>query len=104
MIKIKIDNKCDHEAVDEIIAIGYPKNIDYMNELLDWTSDSNWPIAPVIYEYYIELGKREDLKYWAKQPGHEECDFESLRILSERELIPTAEVSKITQKNIATYN
>ncbi len=56
---IIIQDKADFEAIDEIIALGYPNNIDYMEELLSWTCDPNWPIADVIYQYFNELGKRE---------------------------------------------
>lgn len=56
---IKISGKSDQEAVDKIIAIGYPKNIKYIGKLLSWTADPNWPIACSIYQYFITLGKQE---------------------------------------------
>ena len=138
---IEISNKSDQNAVNEIIAIGYPENIEYMGDLLSWTCDPNWPIAGSIYEYFRELGKLEafrvlqvaetvdydwryslitqiislyneealcecveSLKKWASQTGSEECDFESLRILTDRELIPASEISKIAKRNLFVYN
>ena len=138
---IKIQDKSDYKAVDAIIALGYPNNIDYMEELLSWTCDPNWPIAGAIYQYFNELGKREaarvikvaqkadydwrhsiitqilagyddetlrgcvdSLKLWATQTGSEECDIESIRILTERELIPAAEISEIVKRNLFVYN
>ena len=56
---IKISDKGDQEAVNKIIAIGYPENVQYMLELLSWTADPNWPIASSIYDYFIKLGKLE---------------------------------------------
>lgn len=47
----KILDKGDQAAVDEIIAIGYPQNTEYLDELLSWTCDPNWPIAGPIYQY-----------------------------------------------------
>ncbi|PKM44006.1 MAG: hypothetical protein CVV05_14305 [Gammaproteobacteria bacterium HGW-Gammaproteobacteria-1] len=138
---IKISDKGDQKAVDEIIAIGYPENMEYMGELLSWTCDPNWPIAGSIYEYFIMLGKLEvssvlqvaekadldwryslitqvissyddealvecvgSLKKWASQTGAEECDFESIRILTDRELIEASEISKIAKRNLFVYN
>ena len=138
---IKILDKGDQQAVNEIIAIGYPGNVEYLDELLSWTCDPNWPIAGSIYEYFRKLGKlavssvlqvaekadydwryslitqvissyddealREcvgSLKKWASQTGAAECDFESLRILTDRELIEAAEISKIAKRNLFVYN
>ncbi|MEN7547007.1 DUF5071 domain-containing protein [Rapidithrix thailandica] len=53
---MKIVDKHDTETVEKIIAIGYPENKEYLEELLSWTADPNWPVAMVIYEYLIELG------------------------------------------------
>jgi lipopolysaccharide assembly outer membrane protein LptD (OstA) len=140
-MNIKISDKCDQKAVNEIIAIGYPNNIQYMNELLSWTCDPNWPIAGSIYKYFIKLGKNEvhnvlkmaenddfdwryslitqiissydedainecieHLKKWASQTGSEECDFESIRVLTDRELIPASEIAKIAKRNLFVYN
>lgn len=138
---IKITNKGDQKAVDEIIAMGYPQNIEYMSELLCWTCDPNWPVAGSIYEYFRKLGKLEvrrvlqvaeendvdwrytlitqiiasydkqtlaecvdSLKKWAFQTGSGECDFESIHILTDRELIPACEISKIAKRNLFVYN
>lgn len=138
---VKISDKCDQDAVDKIIAMGYPENSQYINELLSWTCDPNWPVAASIYRYFRELGKLEvhnvlktaeqadyDWRYtliiqiissyddealsecvdhlvkWSSQTGSEECDFESIRILSDRELISASEISKIAKRNLFVYN
>jgi hypothetical protein len=53
-----INNKSDDESVDKINSMGYPDNEEYLNELLIWTADPNWPNAGTIYIYFISLGKR----------------------------------------------
>lgn len=140
-MNIKILDKSDQKSVHEIIEIGYPKNIEYIDELLSWTCDPNWPIAGSIYRYFRKLGKREvhsvlkvaeaadfdwryslitqvissydnetlnecvsSLKKWATQTGSEECDFESIRILTDNELIPASEISTIAKRNLFIYN
>lgn len=136
-----IKDKSDCENVNKIIAMGYPENEQYLDELLSWTCDPNWPVAGSIYEYFRELGKKEvirvmntagqadqDWRYsllmniishyddetlrecvdwlrsWAKQPGSDECDFESLRILAERKLVEPEEISHIARRNLFVYN
>ncbi|WP_444931962.1 DUF5071 domain-containing protein [Microbulbifer sp. SSSA002] len=138
---LRISDKCDQQSVDDIIAIGYPENSEYIHELLSWTCDPNWPIAGSIYEYFRELGKLElrsvlqtaetadldwrhtlitqiisgydqetlhecveYLKKWAAQTGSEECDIESIRILTERELISTPEIAQLAKRNLFVYN
>jgi len=54
-----IEGKSDYKAVEKIIAIGYPKNKPYLDELLEWTCDPNWPIAGRIYQYFVTLGINE---------------------------------------------
>lgn len=140
-MSIIISDKSDQKSVNEIIEIGYPKNNVYMDELLSWTCDPNWPIAGSIYDYFIKLGKREvhrvlklaekadvdwryflitqlissydnealiecvdSLKKWASQTGSEECDFECIRVLTDNELIPESEISKIAKRNLFVYN
>ncbi len=138
---IKISDKTDQDAVNEIIAIGYPDNAEYITDLLSWTCDPNWPISGSICECIIMLGKHEvhsvlnlaekadfdwryciikqiisyydkdvlnecvdSLKKWASQTGSEECDFESIRILTDHELISELEISKIAKRNLFVYN
>jgi len=138
---IKILDKSDQDAVNQIIALGYPDNIEYMDEFLSWTCDPNWPIAGSIYQYFVTLGKCEvprvlqtaqkadhdwrysliiqiiasyndealhectsHLKIWASQAGSEECDFEAIRILTNRELIPESEIASIAKRNLFVYN
>lgn len=140
-LTIKISDKCDQKSVNEIISIGYPKNIEYLDDLLSWTCDPNWPIARSIYDYFRRLGKVgvhhvlqvaekadfdwryslitqlislydkevlsecvESLKIWASQTGSNECDFESIRVLTDNELIPASEISKIAKRNLFVYN
>lgn len=140
-LPIEISNKSDLEAVNEIIAIGYPENEKYMIDMLSWTCDPNWPIAGPIYEYFRKLGKLavhnvlqvaenadydwrytlitqvissyddealgecvESLKEWASQTGSNECEVESIRILTDRELIEASEISKIAKRNLFVYN
>lgn len=140
-MKIEILDKGDQKSVNEIIEIGYPKNVEYVDQLLSWTCDPNWPIAGSIYEYFIELGKKEvrsvlkaaeksdfdwryslitqlissydnetlkecvgSLKKWAAQTGSEECDFESIRVLTDKKLLPASEISKIAKRNLFVYN
>lgn len=137
----KITDKADYAAVDDIIALGYPKNSRYLDHLLEWTADPNWPIAEAIYRYFIELGVLEqprviklaqqvdvDWRYalivqliaqyddkaiqpcvaslvgWAKEMGSEECDIESLRILTSRKLLPAAQIAQIAHRNLFVYN
>ncbi|MBE0359135.1 MULTISPECIES: DUF5071 domain-containing protein [Pseudoalteromonas] len=137
----KILDKGDQAAVDEIITIGYPQNTEYLDELLSWTCDPNWPIAGPIYQYFIKLGKNEvervlvaankadndwrysliiqiiscyddetlnecvnDLKKWASATGSDECDFEAIRVLTDRELIPADEIAQIAKRNLFVYN
>ena len=57
-----IKDKSDIESVKAIISIGYPENQKYLEELLDWTADPNWPIASEICQYFVSLGKNEALR------------------------------------------
>ena len=57
--KMIIQNKTDMDGVDKIISIGYPDNIAYLDELLEWTADPNWPVAGKIYDYIASLGTNE---------------------------------------------
>ncbi len=54
-----INSKHDNESVEKIISIGYPENKEYLDELLSWTADPNWPIAGNIYDYFVALGENE---------------------------------------------
>jgi hypothetical protein len=139
--KIMILDKCDQVSVNKIISLGYPSNIEYLDELLRWTCDPNWPIAASIYDFFIKLGESEvprvlkvaseadydwrysiitqiisyydkaslqlcaeTLKSWSKRTGSDECDFESLRILSDNELIEDEIISEIATRNLFVYN
>lgn len=56
---IEINDKTDEESVQKIIDIGYPENKQYLDQLLVWTADPNWPIAGSIYQYFRQLGDHE---------------------------------------------
>ena len=75
MMDITIRDKSDYEAVEQIISIGYPQNNEYMQELLAWSEDPNWPIAGTIYEYFRELGDREadTVFYVASHTDQDSC-------------------------------
>ena len=45
----------------------------------------------------------EKLLAWARQPGSQECDFESLRILKSQQLVDESKLNKIAANNINTY-
>ena len=137
----QIHNKSDQEHVDQIIQLGYPQNIEYLDELLAWTADPNWPVASSIYNYLRGLGTKESARVfqladrvdfewrysillniifeyndlvlqthsnylikWAQTVDSEECDFEALRILSERSIVPAKEVLEIFRTNLLRYN
>ncbi len=68
-----IKDKSDIKAVEDIIAIGYPENTPYLDELLSWTCDPNWPIAGKIYDYFVTLGKNEVAR--VKNVASSEGDF-----------------------------
>ena len=46
----------------------------------------------------------ESLRHWASETGAKECDFESIRILTDRELIPAEEIAEIVKRNLFVYN
>jgi Domain of unknown function (DUF5071) len=54
-----IKDKCDTEGVEKIIALGYPANKPYLDDLLSFTCDPNWPVAGPIHKYFRSLGKKE---------------------------------------------
>jgi hypothetical protein len=49
-------DKFDVDAVRNITAAGYPAIAPILDELLDWTADSNWPIARPLSDFLITLG------------------------------------------------
>ena len=56
---MKIKDKSDFATVAQIIALGYPQNEQYLDELLLWVCEPNDPIAQEIYQYFISLGVQE---------------------------------------------
>ena len=50
-------DKFDVDAVRAISEAGYPAIAPLMDELLDWTADSNWPVAQSLADFLITLGE-----------------------------------------------
>ncbi len=46
------------------IKIGYPKNSLYINDLLMWLKDMNWPGAEEIFDYLAQMPKKDMMKYF----------------------------------------
>ncbi len=59
MNKLEIKDKHDFDSVERIIALGHPENKGYLDEMLSWSIDRNWPIASRIHQYFVDLGVRE---------------------------------------------
>lgn len=56
---MKIKNKSNEHTVEAIIELDYPKNKDYILELLRWTYDFNIPIAGDICGYLESLKEEQ---------------------------------------------
>lgn len=52
-----IKDKFDTESVEKIIAVGYPENSEFLDDMLEWTADPNWPVSLPIFKYFIRLRK-----------------------------------------------
>ena len=50
-------DKFDVDAVGAITGAGYPAIAPILDELVDWTADSNWPIARPIADFLITFGE-----------------------------------------------
>ena len=50
-------DKFDVDAVRAIAAAGYPAIAPILDELLDWTADSNWPIARPLADFLVTVGE-----------------------------------------------
>lgn len=50
-------DKFDVDAVRAIKDAGYPAIAPILDELFDWTADSNWPVARPLADFLITLGE-----------------------------------------------
>nr|WP_287382084.1 DUF5071 domain-containing protein [Mesorhizobium sp.] len=49
-------SKRDVDSIPFIIKAGYPAIAPILDELLDWTADSNWPVARPLADFLVTLG------------------------------------------------
>jgi proteasome lid subunit RPN8/RPN11 len=49
-------DKSDEDIVPMIAEAGYPAIAPILDELMQWTADPNWPIAPPLIDYLASLG------------------------------------------------
>jgi hypothetical protein len=49
-------NKFDYENVERLIRLGYPAVAPVIDDMLNWTIDSNWPIADKLAKFLFSLG------------------------------------------------
>ena len=49
-------NKHDCDAIRRIAEAGYPAIAPILDELMDWTADSNWPVARPLADFLLTLG------------------------------------------------
>jgi proteasome lid subunit RPN8/RPN11 len=49
-------DKCDEAMVPLLAEAGYPAVAPYLDELLEWTFDGNWPIALPMADFLAALG------------------------------------------------
>ncbi|MES0101657.1 DUF5071 domain-containing protein [Mesorhizobium sp. M0019] len=49
-------SKYDLDAIPAIVEAGYPAIAPILGDLLDWTADSNWPIAGPLADFLVTLG------------------------------------------------
>jgi hypothetical protein len=52
---IQIKDKFDTESAERIVHIGYPKNADYITDMLFWCCFPNDPVFQVTYPYINSL-------------------------------------------------
>jgi len=48
--------KCDEDIVPMIAEAGYPAIAPILDDLMQWTADPNWPVAPPLIDYLATLG------------------------------------------------
>jgi desampylase len=49
-------DKCDEDIVPLIAKAGYPAIAPILDELMPWTADPNWPVAPPLIDYLATIG------------------------------------------------
>ncbi|PBC18790.1 DUF5071 domain-containing protein [Mesorhizobium sp. WSM4311] len=49
-------DKYDLDSIPLIVKAGYPAVAPILDELLDWTADSNWPAASPLADFLVTLG------------------------------------------------
>ena len=49
-------DKCDEDIVPMIAEAGYPAIAPILDDLMQWTADPNWPVAPPLIDYLATLG------------------------------------------------
>ncbi|RUV16139.1 DUF5071 domain-containing protein [Mesorhizobium sp. M7A.F.Ca.MR.245.00.0.0] len=49
-------NKHDLDSIPFIVEAGYSAIAPILDELLDWTADSNWPVARPLADFLVTLG------------------------------------------------
>ena len=52
-----IQEKLDEERAQALIELGHPRNEEYLDHMLEWMQDYNWPVAQVLQPYLARLGK-----------------------------------------------
>ena len=50
------DDKFDVAAVDPLRKAGHPAIAPILSDLLNWTADSNWPVAGPLADFLITVG------------------------------------------------
>ena len=51
-----IIDKCDENKAQGLIDLGYPENEMYLDHMMEWMQDWNWPVARVLQPFLAELG------------------------------------------------
>jgi hypothetical protein len=54
--KLLPQSKFDLDSIPLIVKAGYPTVAPILDQLLDWTADSNWPIARPLADFFLTLG------------------------------------------------
>ena len=54
--KLLPQSKHDLDSIPLIVETGYPAIAPILDELLDWTADSNWPVARPLADFLLTLG------------------------------------------------
>ena len=54
--KLLPQSKHDLHSIPLIVETGYPAIAPILDELLDWTADSNWPVARPLADFLLTLG------------------------------------------------